>query len=54
MKTLVTLSDFNGIKKSFTEDEIKEKYGSLRIMSQGQYNEYKRKIKYKEMKGNEI
>lgn len=43
MITKVTISDFNNIKKSFTEEEIKEKYGYLEIMSQQEFK--KRKMK---------
>lgn len=42
MKTYVTLSDFNAIKKCMTEEEIKEKYGYLEIMSQQEFKKKKR------------
>lgn len=31
MKTLVTLSDYNAIKNCMTEEEIREKYGYLKV-----------------------
>ena len=49
MKTYVTHSDFNGIKNSMTEEEIKEKYGYLEIMSQQEYR--KRKMEHREKEG---
>ena len=47
MTTIVTFNDFNGIKESFTEEEIKEKYGRLIVMSKNEYEQYKKKIKNK-------
>lgn len=45
MITIVTRSDFNGIKESFTEEEIKEKYGRLIVMSEEEHKEYQIKLK---------
>ncbi len=48
-KTIVTLSDFNAIKKCMTEEEIREKYGRLEIMSQREYRERKMEQRKKEV-----
>jgi len=45
MKTIVTLSDYNALKKCMTEEEIKEKYGYLEIMNQQEFK--KRKMEYR-------
>ena len=49
MKTYVTLSDYKAIKKCMTEEEIKEKYGYLEIMSQKEYRERKMEHRKKEV-----
>ena len=49
MKTYVTLSDFNAIKKCMTEEEIKEKYGYLEKMSQKEYKKRKLNKRKKEV-----
>ncbi len=48
-KTYVTLSDFNAIKKCMTEEEIKEKYGYLEIMSQREFKKRKMEQRKKEV-----
>lgn len=48
-KTIVTLSDFNGIKNSMTEEEIKEKYGRLEIMNQQEFKKRKMEHRKKEV-----
>ncbi len=47
MITRVTPADYNGITKTFTDEEIKEKYGKLIVMSKEEYREYLKKIKKK-------
>ncbi len=46
-KTIVTLSDFNAIKKCMTEEEIRDKYGVLEKMSRHEYKKMKLKEKMK-------
>lgn len=41
MITIVTPADYNGIKESFTEEEIKEKYGKIKVMSEHEYKQEK-------------
>ena len=47
MITKVTYEDYRLIKNSFTEEEIKSKYGYLKIMSQEEYKEELKRKKYK-------
>lgn len=49
MKTYVTYSDYYAIKDCMTEDEIKEKYGYLEIMSQQEFKKRKMKQRKKEV-----
>jgi hypothetical protein len=45
MTTYVTNNDFNGIKKSMSEEEIKEKYGRLVVMNDKEHKKYQIKLK---------
>jgi hypothetical protein len=48
--TKVTINDYNLIKKTFTEEEIKEKYGKLIIMSEEEYFKYTHPIRERKVK----
>jgi hypothetical protein len=37
MITILTYSDYLKIKDTFSEDEIKEKYGKIKVMSEKEY-----------------
>lgn len=43
--TIVTRADYEAIRNSFTDEEIRLKYGRLVIMSKEEYKEYKIKLK---------
>lgn len=45
MITIVTIKDYYDIKKIFTEEEIKQKYGKLIVMKEEEYKEHLKKIK---------
>lgn len=50
MITIVTPADYNGIRNSFTEEEIKEKYGKLIVMSEEEYFKYTHPIRERKVK----
>lgn len=43
--TIVTRADYEAIRNSFTDEEIRLKYGRLVIMSADEYKEHLKKIK---------
>ena len=47
MKTYVTYSDYIKIKETFTEEEIREKYGYLKVMSEVEYEKKKHEERMK-------
>ena len=47
MITIVTRADYEAIRNSFTDEEIRLKYGRLVIMSKSEYEEYTKKLKRK-------
>lgn len=50
MKTYVTYSDYKAIKDCMTEEEIKEKYGRLIVMSKEEYFKYTHPIRERKVK----
>lgn len=50
MITIVTFNDFTAIKESFTEEEIKEKYGRLIVMRKEEYFKYTHPIRERKVK----
>jgi hypothetical protein len=50
MTTIVMFNDFNGIKESFTEEEMKEKYGKLIVISKEEYFKYTHPIRERKVK----
>jgi len=43
--TIVTRADYEAIRNSFTDEEIRLKYGRLVIMSKEEYREYQIKLR---------
>lgn len=49
-KTIVTRADYEAIRNSFTEEEIRLKYGRLVIMSKEEYYAYKHPVRARKNK----